>query len=71
MHLVPQGVTEAVGPRPSTPSRQFARQHVTARSEPILREAHNVRTAILREAEHADLVVMGASARPATRARRC
>jgi hypothetical protein len=43
---------------------QFARQHVTARSEPILREAHNVRTAILREAEHADLVVMGASAPP-------
>ena len=37
---------------------------MTARSEPILREAHNVRTAILREAEHADLVVMGASAPP-------
>ncbi len=40
------------------------RQHITARSEPVLRETRNVRTAILREAEHADLVVMGASAPP-------
>jgi nucleotide-binding universal stress UspA family protein len=64
MHLVPQGVTEAVRAQAEHALAQFARQHVTARSEPILREAHNVRTAILREAEHADLVVMGASAPP-------
>jgi glucosyl-3-phosphoglycerate synthase len=42
----------------------FARQHVTADSQPILRETRNVRNAILREAEAADLVVMGASAPP-------
>ena len=64
MHLVPQGVTEAVRAQAEHALAQFARLHVTARSEPILREAHNVRTAILREAEHADLVVMGASAPP-------
>jgi len=64
MHLVPQGVTEAVRAQAEHALAQFARQHVTARSEPILREAHNVRTAILREAENADLVVMGASAPP-------
>jgi nucleotide-binding universal stress UspA family protein len=64
MHLVPQGVTEAVRAQAEHALAQFARQHLTARSEPILREAHNVRTAILRAAEHADLVVMGASAPP-------
>ena len=50
--------------RPSAPSPSFARQFVTARSEPLLRETANVRAAILREAERADLVVMGASAPP-------
>ncbi|HEY3335904.1 MAG TPA: glucosyl-3-phosphoglycerate synthase [Candidatus Limnocylindrales bacterium] len=64
MHLVPQGVTEAVRAQAEHALAAFARQHVTAKSEPILRETHNVRTAILREAERADLVVMGASAPP-------
>jgi glucosyl-3-phosphoglycerate synthase len=64
MHLVPQGVTEAVRAQAEHALAAFARQHVTANSEPILRETHNVRTAILREAERADLVVMGASAPP-------
>ena len=35
-----------------------------AEAEAVLREAPNVRNAILREAEKADLVVMGASAVP-------
>jgi glucosyl-3-phosphoglycerate synthase len=64
MHVVPAGVTEAVRAQAEHALAAFARQHVTARSEPILRETANVRTAILREAEHADLVVMGASAPP-------
>ena len=64
MHLVPSGVTEAVRAQAEHALAAFARQHVTARSEPILRETRNVRTAILREADHADLVVMGASAPP-------
>ncbi len=62
MHLVPAGVTEAVRAQAEHALAAFVRQHVTARSEPILRETQNVRTAILREAERADLVVMGASA---------
>jgi len=64
MHLVPQGVTEAVRAQAEHALAAFSRQHLSARSEPILRETHNVRTAILREADHADLVVMGASATP-------
>ena len=64
MHVVPAGVTEAVRAQAEHALAAFARQHVTARSEPILRETANVRTAILREAERADLVVMGASAPP-------
>ena len=64
MHVVPAGVTEAVRAQAEHALAAFVRQHLTARSEPILRETQNVRTAILREAEHADLVVMGASAPP-------
>ncbi len=64
MHLVPAGVTEAVRAQAEHALAAFARQHVTARSEPILRETQNVRTTILREAERSDLVVMGASAPP-------
>ena len=64
IHLVPAGVTEAVRAQAEHALAAFVRQHVTARSEPLLRETRNVRTAILREAEHADLVVMGASAPP-------
>ena len=64
MHLVPAGVTEAVRSQAEHALMAFSRQFVTARSEPLLRETGNVRSAILREAEHADLVVMGASAPP-------
>ena len=72
MHLVPAGVTEAVRAQAEHALAPFARQYVTARSEPLLRETRNVRTAILREAERADLVVMGASAPPGRRRRaRC
>ena len=64
MHLVPAGVTEAVRAQAEHALAAFIREHVTARTEPILRETQNVRTAILREADRADLVVMGASAPP-------
>ena len=54
------------GPRPGgARPRQFLRQHIRGKAEGIVREAANVRNAILREAEKADLVVMGASAQPA------
>jgi nucleotide-binding universal stress UspA family protein len=64
MHLVPDGVTEAVRAQAERALASFSRQFVTARSEPLLRETANVRAAILREAERSDLVVMGASAPP-------
>jgi glucosyl-3-phosphoglycerate synthase len=64
MHLVPDGVTEAVRSQAERALASFTRQFVTARSEPLLRETANVRAAILREAERSDLVVMGASAPP-------
>jgi glucosyl-3-phosphoglycerate synthase len=64
IHFVPAGVTEAVRAQAEHALSAFVRQHITARAEPVLRETRNVRTSILREAENADLVVMGASAPP-------
>jgi nucleotide-binding universal stress UspA family protein len=65
LHFVPPGITVAVRAQAEHALAQFIRQHLKGRAEGIVREAPNVRTAILREAERADLVVMGASASPA------
>ena len=54
-------------PRPNGRSPRFIKQHLKGKGEAVLREAPNVRNAILREAEKADLVVMGASAVPGRR----
>lgn len=64
LHLVPPGITLAVRAQAERALAAFVKQHLHGRSEAILREAPNVRNAILREAERADLVVMGASAQP-------
>jgi nucleotide-binding universal stress UspA family protein len=64
LHLVPPGITLAVRAQAEHALASFIKQHVKGRAEPALREASNVRNAILREAEKADLVVMGASATP-------
>ncbi|HEU4918346.1 MAG TPA: glucosyl-3-phosphoglycerate synthase [Candidatus Limnocylindrales bacterium] len=64
LHLVPPGITLAVRAQAEHALAQFIRQHVTGRAEGVVREAANVRNAILREADKADLVVMGASAQP-------
>ncbi len=64
LHLVPPGITLAVRAQAERALAAFVKQHVEGRSEAIVREAPNVRNAILREAEKADLVVMGASAQP-------
>jgi len=64
LHLVPPGITLAVRAQAEQALAAFVKQHLQGRSEAILREAPNVRNAILREAERADLVVMGASAQP-------
>ena len=53
-------------PRPVPPPAPQGR----GQGEGVVREAANVRNAILREAERADLVVMGASAQPAGTERR-
>jgi nucleotide-binding universal stress UspA family protein len=64
LHLIPPGVTLAVRAQAERALQAFVRQHLHADAEPLLREAANVRNAILREAERSDLVVMGASAVP-------
>jgi len=62
LHLVPPGITLAVRAQAERALAAFIKSHIKGRAEPLLREASNVRNAILREAERADLVVMGASA---------
>jgi glucosyl-3-phosphoglycerate synthase len=64
LHLVPPGITLTVRAQAERALAAFVKQHLEGRSEAILREAPNVRNAILREAEKSDLVVMGASAQP-------
>jgi nucleotide-binding universal stress UspA family protein len=64
LHLVPPGITMAVRAQAERALAAFIKQHLRGRGEAVLREAPNVRNAILREAEKADLVVMGASAVP-------
>jgi nucleotide-binding universal stress UspA family protein len=66
LHLVPPGITLAVRAQAERALAAFVKQHLHGRGEALLREAPNVRNAILREAEKADLVVMGASAHPGT-----
>ena len=65
LHFVPPGITLAVRAQAEHALAQFLRQHLRGKAEGIVREAANVRNAILREAEKSDLVVMGASAQPA------
>jgi len=64
LHLVPAGITMAVRAQAERALQSFIKQHLRGKGEAVLREAPNVRNAILREAEKADLVVMGASAVP-------
>ena len=64
LHLVPPGITSTVRAQAERALAAFIKQHLRGNGDAILREAPNVRTAILKEAEKADLVVMGASAQP-------
>ncbi len=64
LHLVPAGITMAVRAQAERALTAFIKQHLKGKGEAVLREAPNGRNAILREAEKADLVVMGASAVP-------
>jgi glucosyl-3-phosphoglycerate synthase len=66
LHVIPPGVTDGIRAQADRALSRFIRQHATGQVEHALHEAVNVRNAILREAEGADMVVMGASAAPAT-----
>lgn len=64
LHVLPAGITIAVRAQAERALAAFVRQHATGSVETIVREAANVRAAILREADRADLVIMGAAAAP-------
>jgi glucosyl-3-phosphoglycerate synthase len=64
LHVVPPGLTPAVRAQAEHALAIFLKQHVRGHADGLLREAPNVRNAILREAEKFDLVIMGASAAP-------
>ncbi len=65
LHVVPKGVGERAVEREQTAVDAFVREHAgTRRASGLIREATSVRSAIIREAAHHDLVVMGASAHP-------
>jgi glucosyl-3-phosphoglycerate synthase len=64
LHVVPPGLTPAVRTQAEHALATFLKQHARGHADGLLREAPNVRNAILREAEKADLVIMGASAAP-------
>ena len=64
LHVVPPGLTSAVRAQAERALATFLKQHARGHADGLLREAPNVRNAILREAEKSDLVIMGASAAP-------
>jgi glucosyl-3-phosphoglycerate synthase len=64
LHVIPPGVTSSVRAQAEHALATFLKQHARGHADGLLREAPNVRNAILREAEKADVVIMGASAAP-------
>ena len=62
--VVPPGLTPAVRTQAEHALALFLKQHARGHADGLLREAPNVRNAILREADKSDLVIMGASAAP-------
>jgi glucosyl-3-phosphoglycerate synthase len=62
--VAPPGITPSIRSRYESALGQFIHRHASGHVQPFLIEASNIRNAILREAEHSDLVVMGASAAP-------
>ena len=65
LHVVPKGIGDRAVAHEQTAVDAFVREHAgTRRASGLIREATSVRQAIIREAAHHDLVVMGASAHP-------
>ena len=66
LHVVPPGIPQGIRAQSEKALARFIRQHATGHVEQVVVEAVNVRNAILKEAEGADTVVMGAAAAPST-----
>jgi nucleotide-binding universal stress UspA family protein len=65
LHVVPKGIGERAIEREQVAVDAFVREHAgVRRASGIIRESTSVRQAIIKEAAHHDLVVMGASAQP-------
>jgi glucosyl-3-phosphoglycerate synthase len=62
LHLLPPGITLTIRAQAERALGAFIKSATDGRGTPLLREAANVRNAILRESENADIVVMGATA---------
>jgi glucosyl-3-phosphoglycerate synthase len=62
LHILPSDVSPAIRAQAERALGAFVKQHVAGRFRGVIRESSNVVATILREAEDADLVVMGASA---------
>jgi glucosyl-3-phosphoglycerate synthase len=66
LHVVPAGLSGPIRAQAERALTHFIRQHADGHVEPQVLEATNIRSAILREAEAADIVVMGAAAAPSS-----
>ena len=65
LHVVPKGIGERAIAHEQAAVDAFVREHAgMRRASGMIREASSVRQAIIKEAAHHDLVVMGASAQP-------
>ena len=62
MHVVPPDITPVVRSQAERALTTFVKQHAGDPARPLLVEGFNVGTAIIKEAENAELVVMGAAA---------
>ena len=62
MHIVPPDISPVVRAQAERALATFVRQHATDPAQPLLVEGFNVGTSIIKEAEGAQLVVMGAAA---------
>lgn len=64
LHVVPSGIGERALERERQALDAFVREHGGRHARGLVVEARSVRTAIIREAAHHDLVIMGAAAQP-------
>jgi glucosyl-3-phosphoglycerate synthase len=66
LHLVPPGITATIRNRAERALAHFIEQHADGEVDRAVMEAADVRSAILSEADNCDVLIMGASARPAS-----